>query len=130
MATTQTIVQPNLFELQCYNTEINYSTTGIVGVPELIYTNFEQTLYFTGDDLQLEETQLGQMVTVSLSQNRASEILETLTLLVPRVNLPAQSLEKTIQTIAIFSQIAKSTKAQIQTYMTLCLSGQAKKVAF
>jgi hypothetical protein len=38
MTTTQAIVQPNLFELQGYNTEINYSTTSILGVPQLTYT--------------------------------------------------------------------------------------------
>jgi hypothetical protein len=130
MTTTRTIVQPNLFELQGYNTEINFSTTSILGVPQLTYTNRGQTSNFRGDDLQIEQTQLGQMVTVDLTENPASEILETLTLLVPIVNLPSTLPERAIQTTAIFSQIAKSTKAQVQTYMPLCLSGVARQVAF
>jgi hypothetical protein len=69
-------------------------------------------------------------VTVDLTDNPASEILETLSLLIPIVNLSSKSLETTIQTTAIFSQVAKSTTAQVQTYMTLCLTGLAKQVAF
>jgi hypothetical protein len=130
MTTTQAIVQPNLFELQGYNTEINYSTTSILGVPQLTYTYRGKTFNFRGDDLQIEQTQLGQMVTVDLTENPASEILETLTLLIPIVNLPSATPEREIQTTAILSQIAKSTKAQVQTYLPLCLAGAAKQVAF
>jgi hypothetical protein len=130
MATVQPIVQPNLFELQGYNTSVTYSTTSIVGAPQLTYTNRGQTSNFRGDDIQLEQTRLGQMVTVNLSENPASEILETLTLLVPIVNLPSTSPQREIQTTAIFNQIVKGTKAQVQTYMTLCLAGAAKQVAF
>jgi hypothetical protein len=130
MMTTQAIVQPNLFELQGYNTEINYSTTSILGVPQLTYTNRGKTFNFRGDDIQFEQTQLGQMVTVDLTENPASEILETLTLLVPIVNLPSTAPKRAIQTTAVFSQIVKSTKAQVQTYMPLCLAGIARQVAF
>jgi hypothetical protein len=130
MATVQPIVQPNLFVLQGYNTQITYSTTSIVGVPQLTYTNRGQTLNFRGNEIQMEQTQLGQMVTVNLSDNPASEILETLTLLIPIVNLLPESKETAIQTTAIFSQIIKPTKAQVQTYRTLCLAGTAQQVAF
>jgi hypothetical protein len=130
MATTATIVQPNLFELQGSNTQITFSTTSILGVPQLNYVNRGQTLNFSGDELQVEQTGLGQMVTVDLTENPALEILETLTLLVPIVNLPATVPEREIQTIAILSQIERSTKAQVQTYMPLCLAGTAKQVAF
>lgn len=130
MAIVQPLVQPNLFELQGHNTQITYSTTSVVGVPQLTYISRGQTLNFRGRDIQHEQPQLGQMVTVSLNNDPASEILETLTLLIPVVNLPPESPEKTIQTTAIFSQVTKSVNAQVQTYMTLCLTGQAKQVAF
>ena len=60
------IIQPNLFELQGYNTQITYSTTSILDIPELTYINRGQTLKFSGDDIQIEQTQPGQMVTVNL----------------------------------------------------------------
>ncbi len=69
-------------------------------------------------------------MTVDISENPASEILETLTVLVPIVNLPSTSPERAIQTTAIFNQIVKGIKPQVQTYMTLCLAGMAKQVAF
>jgi hypothetical protein len=130
MATVQPIVQPNLLELEGYNTQITYSTTSIVGVPQLSYTNRGKTLNFRGEDIQMEQTQLGQMVTVDISENPASEILEKLTLLIPIVNLPSTAPERDIQTTAIFNQIVKGIKPQVQTYMTLCLAGLAKQVAF
>jgi hypothetical protein len=130
MATTQAIVQPNLFELQGYNTQITYSTTSIVGVPELTYSNRGQTLNFRGDEIQVEESQLGQMATVDISENPASEILEKLTLLIPIVRLKPESLEQVIQTTAIFSQLVRGTNAQLQTYMPLYLSGTAQQVLF
>jgi hypothetical protein len=120
MATVQPIVQPNLFELEGYNTQITYSTTSsIAGVPQLSYKNRGQTLNFRGDDIRIEQTQLGQMVTVNLSEKPASEVLETLTLLIPIVNLPSTSPERAVQTTAIFSQIVKGIKAQVQTYSGL-----------
>jgi hypothetical protein len=130
MAIVQPSIQPNLFELEGYNTQITYSTTSIAGVPQLSYKDRGQTLNFRGDDLHIEQTQLGQMVTVNLSKKPTSEILETLTLLIPIVNLPSASPEQVVQTTAIFSQIVKGVKAQVQTYMTLCLAGTAKQVAF
>lgn len=130
MATVQSIVQPNLFELEGYNTQITFSTTSILGVPQLSYTNRDKTLNFRGEDILFEETQLGQMVTVDLSDNPASEILEKLTLLIPIVNLPSTSPTQVIQTTAIFNQIVKSIEPQVQTYMTLCLAGTAQQVAF
>lgn len=130
MATIQPIVQPNLFELQGYKTQITYSTTSIIGVPQLTYISQGKTLNFKGEEIHSEQTQLGQMVTVSISDNPSSEILETLTLLIPVVNLQPTTLEQAMQTIAIFSRIIKSTKAQVQTYATTSLSGKAQQVAF
>lgn len=130
MATVKPIVQPNLFELEGYNTQITYSTTSILGVPQLSYTNRGKTLNFRGDEILIEKTQLGQMVTVDLSDNPASEIIEKLTLLIPIVNLPPTAPERAIQTTAIFNQIVKGIKPQVQTYMALCLAGMAKQVDF
>jgi hypothetical protein len=131
MVTVQPIVQPNLFELDGYNTQITYSiSSSIAGVPQLSYKNRGQTLNFRGDDIHIEQTQLGQVGTVNLSQKAASEVLETLTLLIPIMNLPATFPEKAVQTTAIFSQVAKSTTAQMQTYMTLCLAGTGKHIVF
>jgi hypothetical protein len=123
------VVQPNVFQLQGYNTEISYSGS-ITGAPQLTYTNRGQTLRFSGSQILTEQTQLGQMVTVSLSSNLALGDFESLTLLIPAINLPPDSRESSIQTIAIFNRLPRVKSGQAQTYMTLCLSGTAQQVFF
>ena len=133
MISTQPIlIQPNLFELGGYNTQISYSTTSITGVPQLTYSNQAQTLSFSGSEIQTEQTQLGQIVTVSLSSNLAIGNFESLSLLIPTVSLPLDSKQGSIQTIAVFSLREPLVKqsGQSQTYMTLCLSGTAQQLDF
>lgn len=133
MISTQPIlIQPNLFELEGYNTQISYSTTSITGVPQLTYSNQAQTLSFSGSEIQTEQTQLGQIVTVSLSSNLAIGNFESLSLLIPTVSLPLDSKQGSIQTIAVFSLRKPLVKhsSQSQTYMTLCLSGTAQQIDF
>ncbi len=130
MTSTQPIsIQPNLFQLQGYNTEISFSGS-ITGVPQLTYTNRGQTLSFSGSEILTEESQLGQMVTVSLSDNLALGDFESLTLLIPAVSLTSESRESLIQTIAIFNRRSRLESGQSQTYMTLCLAGTAQQVLF
>lgn len=97
------LIQANLFDLGGYNTQISYSTTSITGVPQLTYTNRGQTLSFSGSEIQTEQTQLGQIVTVSLSSNLAFGNFESLSLLIPTISLPLDSKQGSIQTIAVFS---------------------------
>ncbi|MBW4569586.1 MAG: hypothetical protein KME31_16630 [Tolypothrix carrinoi HA7290-LM1] len=126
------LVQPNQFQLGGYDTEIVYASS-ITGVPQLTYKTRSQTLNFSGEQIQTEQTQLGQMVTVNLSNNpQAIGVVETLTLLIPTVNLTLDSRESFIQTIAIFSLRSPLVKkiGQSQTYMTLCLSGTAQQIDF
>jgi hypothetical protein len=71
MVTAQAVVvQPNVFELEGYNARISYSTTSFVGVAELTYVSRGETFSFRGDQLRVERTQLGQMVTVALKNIR------------------------------------------------------------
>lgn len=130
MNATQTIsIKPNLFNLQGYNTEISFSGS-ITGAPQLAYTNRGQTLSFSGSEILTETSQLGEMVTVSLTDKAALEDFESLTLLIPTINLTPDNRESTVQTIAIFNRRSRLKSGQSQTYMTLCLSGIAQQVDF
>lgn len=126
------ILQPNLFELTGYNTQISYSATSIAGVPLLTYSQNGQTLSFRGEEIRSEQTSLGQSVTVMLKNNLADEGFESLTLLLPTINLSEESLKSSITTWAILSQrpgfIAPNTIGQLQQYQPLFLSGTAQKV--
>ncbi len=129
-ATKPLVAQPNVFQLQGYNTQISYSITSFTGVPELIYVSRGETLSFRGDEIQTAQTQLGQMLTVNLSSNLALGNFESLTLLIPTMNL-LDSKQDLIQTIAIFSLRSPLKKSgQSQNYMTLCLFGTAQQVDF
>jgi hypothetical protein len=61
------VIQPNQFIAGGYNIGITYETTSLTGTPRLSYTRQGQTVTFTGEEIQTEQTQLGQMVTVNLS---------------------------------------------------------------
>ena len=58
------VVQPNVFELEGYNTQISYSSTSLTGVAELTYVSRGVTLKFRGDQIRTERSHLGQMVSV------------------------------------------------------------------
>lgn len=133
MSTQPVLIQPNQFQLEGYDTEITYSTTSFTGVPQLTYSSRGQTLNFSGEQIQTEQTQLGQMITVNLSNNpQAIGPVESLTLLIPTISLPLETKESPIQTISIFSLRSPGIKKsrQSQSYMTLCLSGTAQQIDF
>lgn len=129
-----TTLSPNLFELQGYDTQINYSASSITGVPQLSCSQGEVSRTFTGEEIQLVEAGLGQSVTVLLQNGAADEPIESLTVLLPVVQLSLQTRQLSIQTIAILSRRAvfvnPTTPAQLQTYHTLNLSGTAQLVEF
>lgn len=132
--TSPTNLQPNLFELQNYDTQITYSSSSIAGVPQLSYSRGDTSRTFSDAEIQLEETALGQSVTVLLENGAADKPIESLTLLLPLVQLPPQSPQLSIQTIAILSRRAvfvnPAAPGQLQTYDTLHLFGTAQLVNF
>jgi hypothetical protein len=125
---------PNLYELQGYDKQITYSSTSFAGVPQLSYTDRGEVRTFSGSDILTEETGLGQSVTVQLKTNQADEGFESLTLLLPAVQLDQKSRELSIQTTAILSKrvvfVNPNQPAQLQQYDIIELSGTAKNVNF
>lgn len=128
------ILQPNLFELQGYDTQITYSSTSITGVPQFSYLRGEISRTFSGEEIQLAENQFGQSVTVLLQNGAADEPIESLTVLLPVVQLSPESRQLSIQTIGILSRRAvfvnPTTPGQLQSYDTLNLFGTAQLVNF
>jgi hypothetical protein len=117
---------PLLLNLRGYNTEISYAKSSS-GRSQLIYKNRGETRSFGPNELHIEPTQMGQLVTVQLTKDPASEMLEALTLIVPSINLGGTFLKSDLQTNAIFTQTTKK-KGQAQIYMMLCLMGTAEQV--
>lgn len=133
-AASPTNLQPNLFELQGYDIQITYSTTSITGVPQLSYVRGEISRAFSGDEIQLAEAGFGQSVTVLLQNGAADEPIESLTVLLPIVQLSPQLQPLSIQTVGILSRrsvfVNPATPGQLQTYNSLSLYGTAQLVNF
>ncbi|WP_421659224.1 hypothetical protein [Leptothermofonsia sp. ETS-13] len=133
MAPISTRLEPNLFELQGYDTQISFSASSIAGVPQFSYSDRVQTRTFSGDEILQEETGLGRMVTVQLQNKDADQGFETVTLLLPKVQLAADMNEVAIQTLAILNkrvEFVAPGAQQLQTYNPIFLSGTAKRVQF
>lgn len=127
------MLQPNLFELRSSDIQITYSTSSIAGIPQLSYSNQNQTWSFSGSEIQTEASGLGESVTVLLKNNQADEGLESLTLLIPLVQL-ASAQEISIQTLAILNKrvvfVNPASPIQLQTYDAFKLRGTARLVEF
>jgi hypothetical protein len=125
-------LQPNEFRLQGYDIQITYSTTSFGGQPQFSYSDRVENRSFSGDEIVEEDTGLGRMVTVQLKNNAADEGLESVTLLIPVVQLTERK-PLPIQTLAILSKqavfMAPGT-SQLQSYNSVCLSGTAEFLTF
>jgi hypothetical protein len=140
MASQPLLAEPNQFRLKGYDIEISYDTTSFTGTPRFSLIRQGQTLNFSAGEIQSELTQLGQMVTVNLTEKLSlvSEslitvgIVETLTLLIPTIKVPSTSETVPIQTIAIFNQQSAHAKTvgQSQIYMIIYLFGTANQIQF
>jgi hypothetical protein len=126
-------LQPNQFELQGYDIQITYSTTSITGEPRFNFSDRVESRSFSGDEILVEETGLGQIVTVQLKNNAADEGLESVTLLIPVIQLAAGEKSVAIQTLAVLSKqavfVAPGTR-QLQSYNPVFLAGTAQLVDF
>jgi hypothetical protein len=60
--------QPNEFELHDHEIKITYFTTGITGQPSFTYHDQNQTLNFTGQEITVEETAIGKLVSVTIQK--------------------------------------------------------------
>ncbi len=90
---------PNLFELSHAGVHISYSTSSISGKPLFSYHNGQQEQSFSGDEIRVQESELGTLVTVSVKKT-VDTGYTSLTLVLPRVNL-GKSLRQAINALAI-----------------------------
>ncbi|WP_017314329.1 hypothetical protein [Mastigocladopsis repens] len=132
-----TRLEPNQFDLQGDNTQLSYSTTSITGEPQFNFTYQGETRTFSGSEIRVEDTGvengIGRIVTVMLENNEGDQGYQSLSLLLPVVQLSSESVNVPIQTIAILSQTfirVVPGARQLQTYNVLNLSGTAELVDF
>ena len=122
--------RPNLFVLDGRSIQVTYSLTGILGRPVLHYRDDHLSEDFGGDEILVEETAVGRLVTVRL---RVVEHVSTVlfTLVVPDVRLPGQVPVplRTVGIVAVRRREANSGgHPQLDTYRFERLRGTASLI--
>ncbi len=126
------IEAPNLFSLSGGGLTVSLALSGFDGKPHFSYQDSHQSLNFSGDDITIEETALGTLVTVTLV--RTPDFGDTtFTLLVPRINLLGAT-SHVVHTVGITTihrtTIAGLGHGQLTTYHVTRLNGSAAQVQF
>jgi len=126
------IESPNLFSLSGGGVTVSLALGGFDGKPHFSYQDSHQSLNFSGDDIAIEETALGTLVTVTLV--RTPDFGDTtFTLLVPRINLLGAT-SHVIHTVGITTihrtTIAGLGHGQLTAYHVTRLNGSAAQVQF
>jgi len=131
-------VQPNLYQLSEGQLHVSYLThSGPAtpqfpqGPPHFIYQDASQTLSFSGSDIEVVETALGQIVSVRIRVT-VDTGSTTFSVLVPRVNLmagqPAPIHTEGITTVHRFSLVPGLNQGQQDLYTVTVLHGTASDV--
>ncbi len=128
-------VQANLFELGSYTTQVTYSSTSFTGQPQLNYRDATKNLTFVGEEeISFRETEIGQLITVTLESGAADAPPVTFTLVLPEVNVMPQSGGTQIQVPGILtttrSLFGGPRLGAEKTYSTINLQGTAQFVQF
>jgi hypothetical protein len=125
--------EPNVYDLKGMGIELAYSTTSLNGQPELTYKDRKRTLTFRGEEIRHQDSEVGQLVTVTLEQVPDLRT-ETLTLILPAINVEYTGTR--FQTHAIITTHRTSVggpnlvKGVLQTYRIKALRGTARIVIF
>ncbi len=126
--------QANLFELGSYSTQVTYSSTSITGQPLLNYRDDANNLSFMSDEIRIVETEIGQLITVTLESGAADAPPVTFTLVLPEVNVIPQSGGTQIQVPGILtttrSLFGGPRLGAEKTYSVVNLQGTAQFVQF
>ncbi len=124
---------PNLYEMAANNIQISYSTYSLSGEPRLNYSNGRKHLTFTGDEIRVARSEIGQLVTVTIN-NIPDLKTVTATVLIPKINLDREAVP--FKTVLLFTT-HKTTiagqdmiKGQVQVYHSIPLEGKASHVNF
>jgi hypothetical protein len=129
---------PNLYSLTGYNfkgekVSINYSTSSITGKPLFSYQEQKQTLNIQGDEIRTVETEIGTLVSVTLTKT-VDTGSTTFSLLIPHINLgygnEVKIVTDGITTLNRFSPILQFNQGQKQFYTIIHLKGTAQAVNF
>ncbi|MBO3461688.1 hypothetical protein G7B40_039550 [Aetokthonos hydrillicola Thurmond2011] len=118
----------NTFELSGGSIVVSYSETSFSGVPLLSYRDNNFNLNFSGQQIRIQDTEIGQLITVTLETVPDLRTV-TFTLVLPSVNLSTTSEKIRITVPGIktttLTTIAGPGRGAEKTYSTVNLKGTA-----
>lgn len=124
-------IEPGALDLEGEGAELRFRSGGAPSDLALSFRDGTYDARFSGSDVRLFETELGRLVTVSLSDNPDAPVVK-LTLLVPRVRFE-QADEAAVETVAVVSEdrehaftVPRPT-GQVLTFRALSLRGSASR---
>jgi hypothetical protein len=125
--------QANLFELASRSIQVTFSSTSITGRPLLSYRDHNLQLNFEGEEIDIRDTQIGQLITVTLETIPDLRTV-TFTLILPLVNVIRQSggirvSVSGIRTTTHTTIVGPGLGAE-KTYAIVTLEGTAQFVDF
>jgi hypothetical protein len=131
-ASEQTSTAPNTYHLHGHGLKVTYVTADVDGTAHLTYRNGHKTLQFSGDEIQVEQSEMGTLVTVTVAMtvDRGST---SFTLVLPETNLgDAQHTRihaEGITTLHKFTNIPAFQQGQQDFYHISQLEGTAAHAA-
>lgn len=135
MAPKSEFLDANLFDVESCGVAINYAKSSLTGDPRLSYTDKDRSLSFVGEEIRVEETEIGNLVTVTIDSTPDLETL-TVTMLVPAVNVALGTPLEDFETLIIFTTHRTSiggpylVDGQLKTYKCMSVEGTAQHVLF
>lgn len=127
------LVEANTFELRGGSVLVTFSTSSFTGDPRLTYQDRRTRMSFAGDQIRMQPSEIGTLVTVTLE---AIPDLRTMTfsLIVPAVRLENPAMGTIVRLPGVqatsFTTIAGPGPGQETVYQTLDLSGRARFLDF
>lgn len=123
------IVLPNMFSVAGSGVTVTLTLTGVTGQPVLTYQDSHQALNFTGDQIEIKDSELGQLASVTLVKS-VDAGYTSFSLLLPRMNLVGGNHQ--VETLGITAihrtTIAGVGHGQLTSYHAIRLQGTASQV--
>jgi hypothetical protein len=124
-------VEPNQYSMQSHHLKITYTTDGFQGQPTLHYEDGKLTKDFKGSDIRVEQTEIGNLVTVTTFIT-VDTLSTTFSVLIPPVVLTGNSDREQFHTLGIQTQhktaLVLPANGARETYEVHTLKGVAALV--
>jgi hypothetical protein len=123
------IERPNMYSLTGRGVTVSLTLTGITGEPVLTYQDSHQALSFTGEDIRIEDGELGQLASVTLVKSIDAGFT-TFSVLLPEMNLIGGNHH--VATVGITAthrtSLAGVGHGQLTSYHVVRLQGTASQI--